>query len=96
MYLSFPLHFSALLLSRNVVRLLFACLLLSRCASRGLVVLIVLTALSVYKPRGMTRYGQRKQDEQHKGATAGEAATDKAQGIVHELEGNDVHAEAFK
>src|SRR5712691_8615508 len=36
MYLSFPLHFSALLLSRNVVRLLFACLLLSRCASRGL------------------------------------------------------------
>ncbi len=89
-------HFSALLLSRNVVRLLFACLLLSRCASRGLVVLIVLTALSVYKPRGMTRYGQRKQDEQHKGATAGEAATDKAQGIVHELEGNDVHAEAFK
>src|SRR2546426_11364401 len=36
MFLSFPSHFSALLLSRNVVRLLFACLLSSRCASRGL------------------------------------------------------------
>jgi hypothetical protein len=30
-----------------------------------LVVLIVLTVLSVYKPRGMTRYGVRKQHEQH-------------------------------
>jgi hypothetical protein len=29
------------------------------------VVLIVLTVLSVYKPRGMTRYGVRKQHEQH-------------------------------
>ncbi len=27
----------------------------------ALVILIVLTALSVYKPRGLTRYGQRKQ-----------------------------------
>src|SRR2546421_12344604 len=44
-YLSFPLHFSALLLSRNVVRLLFACLLLSRCASRGLFVLTVWRAV---------------------------------------------------
>jgi hypothetical protein len=35
MYLSFPHHFSALLLSRNIVRLFFACLLLSRCAYRG-------------------------------------------------------------
>jgi hypothetical protein len=30
-----------------------------------LVVLIVLTVLSVYKPRGMTRYGVRKQHQQH-------------------------------
>ncbi|WP_315831225.1 hypothetical protein [Bradyrhizobium prioriisuperbiae] len=27
----------------------------------AVLVLIVLTVLSVYKPRGMTRYGQRKQ-----------------------------------
>src|SRR5713226_9131548 len=36
LYLSFPHHFSALLLSRNIVRLFFACLLLSRCAYRGI------------------------------------------------------------
>jgi hypothetical protein len=60
------------------------------------VVLLVLTALSVYKPRGMTRYGQRKQYEQRQDVAAGEAATDQAQGIVHELEGNGVHAAAFK
>jgi hypothetical protein len=30
----------------------------------GLVVLLVLTALSVYKPQGMTPYGWRKQHEQ--------------------------------
>src|SRR5258708_14304973 len=29
----------------------------------ALIVLLVLTVLSVYKPRGMTGYGQRKQDE---------------------------------
>ena len=32
-----------------------------------LVVLIMLTGLAVYKPRGMTPYGQRKQDERGKG-----------------------------
>src|SRR5713226_2924031 len=37
MYLSFPHHFSALLLSRNIVRLFFACLLSSRCAYRGII-----------------------------------------------------------
>src|SRR5713226_1973405 len=36
MYLSFPHHFSALLLSRNIVRLFFAYLLSSRCAYRGM------------------------------------------------------------
>jgi hypothetical protein len=30
----------------------------------GLLVLLVITALNVYKPRGMTRYGWRKQQEQ--------------------------------
>ncbi len=65
-------------------------------SSLALVVLLVLTVLSVYKPRGMTPYGQRKQDEQRKDATAGDTATDKTQGIVQEREGNDVHAAAFK
>ena len=32
-------------------------------AGGGLLVLLVATALSVYKPRGMTRYGRRKQQE---------------------------------
>ncbi len=32
----------------------------------GLLVLLVTTVLSVYKPRGMTRYGWRKQDEQRR------------------------------
>ncbi len=31
----------------------------------GLVVLLVITVLNVYKPRGMTPYGWRKQQEQH-------------------------------
>ncbi len=30
----------------------------------GLLVLLVVTGLNVYKPRGMTRYGQRKQNEE--------------------------------
>ncbi len=29
----------------------------------GIVVLLVVTTLSVYKPRGMTRYGWRKQNK---------------------------------
>ncbi|NJP35799.1 hypothetical protein [Micromonospora thermarum] len=33
-------------------------------AAAGLLVLLVTTALSVYKPRGVTRYGWRKQHEQ--------------------------------
>lgn len=32
----------------------------------GLLVLLMTTILSVYKPRGLTRYGQRKQHEQRK------------------------------
>ncbi|HEV8054730.1 MAG TPA: hypothetical protein VGP30_07865 [Candidatus Limnocylindrales bacterium] len=35
-------------------------------ASGGLLVLLVTTVLSVYKPRGLTPYGWRKQDEQRK------------------------------
>ncbi len=33
-------------------------------ATLALLVLLVATVLAVYKPRGMTRYGQRKQQEQ--------------------------------
>jgi len=33
-------------------------------AGAALLVLLVATALSVYKPKGMTRYGWRKQQEQ--------------------------------
>jgi hypothetical protein len=36
----------------------------------GLVVLLILTVLSVYKPRGLTPYGQRKQEEQRQRDTA--------------------------
>jgi hypothetical protein len=32
----------------------------------GLVVLLVITGLNVYKPRGLTRYGWRKQQEQRR------------------------------
>ena len=71
-------------------------LLMVVASSVALVVLLVLTALSVYKPRGMTRYGQLKQYEQRQDVAAEEAATDQAQGIAHELEGNGVHAAAFK
>jgi len=39
-------------------------------SSAALVVLIVLTVLSVYKPPGITRYGQRKQHEQRAVAAA--------------------------
>jgi hypothetical protein len=35
-------------------------------AGIGLLVLLVITTLSVYKPRGMTRYGLRKQRQQQK------------------------------
>jgi uncharacterized membrane protein len=65
-------------------------------SSAALVVLLVLTVLSMYKPRGMTPYGQRKQDEQRKDVTAGDTATDTAQGITQEREDNGVHAKPFK
>lgn len=66
-------------------------------SSAALVALLVLTALSVYKPRGMTPYGRRKQDEQHQGVETGDAMTDdQAQGIAQERAGNDVHAATFK
>lgn len=40
----------------------------------GLVVLIVVTILSVYKPRGTTRYGWRKQQRSRRGALEEAAA----------------------
>jgi hypothetical protein len=46
-------------------------------ASAAFLLLIVATVLSVYKPRGMTRYGWRKQREQRK-----DVAPDQMQAIV--------------
>lgn len=40
-----------------------------------LVVLTLLTALSVYKPQGMTRYGWRKQHEHYIVSSSGDATT---------------------
>ena len=37
----------------------------------GTVVLLVILVLNVYKPRGMTRYGWRKQDEQRRNKESG-------------------------
>lgn len=56
----------------------------------ALVVLLILTVLSVYKPRGLTPYGQRKQDEQRPGVEARDAATSTAPGIVEEREDSSV------
>ena len=44
-------------------------------AGGGLLVLLVTTTLAVYKPRGMTRYGWRKQHEKHTVSPAVDAAT---------------------
>jgi len=41
----------------------------------GLLVLLVIQALNVYKPRGMTPYGWRKQQEHRTASPAGDAAT---------------------
>jgi uncharacterized membrane protein len=40
-------------------------------AAAALVVLLVATVLSVYKPKGMTRYGWRRQNEQRTASAAG-------------------------
>ena len=44
-------------------------------AGGGLLVLLVITVLNVYKPRGMTPYGRRKQHEQRTESPAGDTAT---------------------
>jgi hypothetical protein len=46
-------------------------LMMVTASSAALVALIALTVLSVYKPRGMTRYGARKLHEQCKGGLSG-------------------------
>lgn len=48
----------------NSVNLLEARMSLVAHAAGGLLVLLIPTALSVYKPRGMTRYGRRKRHEE--------------------------------
>ena len=62
----------------------------------ALLVLLVATVLSVYKPRGLTPYGQRKQDEQRHRVAATAGATDQAQGVVQDRAGTDVDAVAFR
>ncbi len=44
-------------------------------AGAGLLLLFVAATLSVYKPQGMTRYGQRRQHEQRTVPAAADAAT---------------------
>lgn len=44
-------------------------------SSGALLFLLVATALSIYKPRGMTRYGWQKQQEQRQAAVAVDTAT---------------------
>ena len=44
-------------------------------ATGGLLVLLVAQVLSVYKPRGLTRYGWRKQQEQRTVSSTSDAAT---------------------
>jgi hypothetical protein len=41
----------------------------------ALLVLLIATVLAVYKPRGMTRYGRRRHQQQRYGTPAGDAAT---------------------
>lgn len=48
------------------------------------VVLSMLTGLAVYKPRGMTPYGQRKQDERGRRIVTEESTTDQRQETVQE------------
>ncbi len=50
-------------------------ILMVNASSAALLVLLVVTALSYYKPRGMTRYGWRKQQEQGSASAAVDAAT---------------------
>jgi hypothetical protein len=58
------------------------------------VVLTMLTGLAVYKPRGMTPYGQRKQNERGKEIT--ESATDQIQEAAEEGTDNSPHATISK
>ncbi|GCE09319.1 hypothetical protein [Dictyobacter aurantiacus] len=57
-----------------------------------LVVLIMLTGLAIYKPRGMTSYGQGKQNERRKGITTEESATDQGQKTGQERTDSSVHS----
>jgi uncharacterized membrane protein len=56
------------------------------------VVLIMLTGLAVYKPRGMTPYGQRKQDERRKGITTEVSVRDEIQETEQERIDSPVRA----
>jgi lipopolysaccharide export LptBFGC system permease protein LptF len=60
------------------------------------VVLTMLTGLAVYKPQGLTPYGQRKQEERRKGITTGQSATDQIQEAVEEGTDNSPYATISK
>ncbi|HLW02962.1 MAG TPA: hypothetical protein VKT82_30180 [Ktedonobacterales bacterium] len=60
-------------------------------ASGALLFLLVATVLSVYKPRGMTRYGWRKQHAQHQVGT-----TEAALASMHERSDPSVQEAAIK
>jgi hypothetical protein len=53
----------------------------------GLLVLLVNTTLSVYKPWGRTRYGSRKQQEQNNGVSPGSISTPKERRVRYMLLG---------
>ena len=65
-------------------------------ASVALFALIVATVLSVYKPRGMTRYGWRKQYEERQSSAAVNVSKGLAQESEHERKGTDVPAAMLK
>jgi hypothetical protein len=64
--------------------------------SVALLALLVATILSVYKPRGLTRYGQRKQDDQGPGVTSVDADTDLMQETEQERADRSVRATISK
>jgi hypothetical protein len=69
-------------------------LLMVVASGAALPVLLALTALSIYKPRGMTPHGWRKQYEQRIDGT--EAGIDRVQGIMPEKEDNEIDTVAFQ
>ncbi|GHO48815.1 hypothetical protein [Ktedonospora formicarum] len=64
-------------------------------SSAALIVLLVLTTLSVYKPRGMTRYGLHQLREQRQEVATVGAAMSKLHEIVQPPEGSKIQPTNF-